>query len=75
MDNIFKYLKDWYKQLMSKKKLKEGEKSERFKGDKRYSIYFVDSGKEGKNKFELIDYDEGVDDGNKVEEDKEVVKE
>lgn len=60
---------------MSKKKSKEGEKSERSKGDKRHSIYSVDSGKEGMNKPEPTDNDEGTDDGNKVEEDKEAVKE
>ena len=75
MDNISKYPKDWYKQLMSKKKPKEGEKTERAKGDKRHSIYSVESGKEGKNKPEPTDNDEGADDGNKVEEDKEAVKE
>lgn len=75
MDNISKYPKDWYKQLMSKKKPKEGEKTERAKGDKRHSIYSVEGGKEGKNKPEPTDNDKGADDGNKVEEDKEAVKE
>lgn len=73
MDNISKYPKDWYKQLTAKKKSKEGDKSERTRGDKRHSSYSVESGKDGKSKPEPSDNDEGTDSGNKAEADKDAV--
>lgn len=76
MDNISKYPKDWYKQLTSKKKPKEGESSERTKSDKRRSSHPQDkTGKEAKSKQESSENGDGAGSGSKSDEDKETVPE